>query len=80
MAAQSIFKQYDTNKNGYLDYAEVREFIQEIFSCSDLGHKTSIDDFLKNIFKIADENKDSCISQPELIELLMIIFERKRKN
>ena len=53
-AAKSIFHQFDTDRNGYLDSEEVLSFVKEIINLSANPDTISADGFLQNIFRLGD--------------------------
>ena len=77
MAAESIFRYFDTDRNGYLDPQEVRCFAKQVLSAGNAA-EVSVDDLFSKMFKLGDENGDNKLSLKELTYLMLRILEYKK--
>ena len=68
---KKVMKEFDTDKNGTLDYPEIEKFVQKVFYDFPLEkfNKKSKWGVLKNIMK-SDKNKDKSVDMKELRGLI----------
>ena len=59
------FNAYDTDKNGHLDRAEMRHFLEKMFTDLKI-HFPLTDEFIDDIFRAIDEDHNNEISVEEL--------------
>ena len=64
-AVEEIYKQYDTDKSGFLEGEEVVKVINDVFFC--LGQKKQVNhEDIKRVMQAIDTNQDGKISKDEL--------------
>lgn len=70
-----IWRKYDTDKNGYIDKGELRNFLHDLLT-RDSGEKVvsvqSLQEYQENILQIYDKNKDGRLEISELVGLLPV--------
>lgn len=64
-AVEEIYKQYDTDKSGFLEGNEIVSVVNDVFGC--LGQKKAVNnEDVKRIMQAIDTNNDGKISKDEL--------------
>lgn len=64
-AVEEIYKQYDTDKSGFLEGNEIVSVVNDVFFS--LGQKKQVtNDDVKRIMQVIDTNNDGKISKDEL--------------
>ena len=67
-----IFDEYDTNKDGELDFEEAKKFLIKMIHEDDDGEPD--DTFVKQIFDNLDENKDGKLDRSEIGKFMEAMF------
>lgn len=75
-AINTVFNNYDVDKSGSLDYAEVKNLITDAFG--KLGQPRQVtDEDVKKFGQAVDKNSDGKISREELFQIFKQIVEKK---
>lgn len=68
-----VFKLYDKNQDGYLEFTEISKFLKEL--CKSNGEKDQIHiNDIEDFMNIVDKDKDGRISKEELVEYFESLF------
>lgn len=67
-AVDAVFDQYDKDKNGTLDKAEVSALINDALKHMK-SNRSATNDEIEQLFNAVDSSKDGKVSKPELYEI-----------
>jgi Ca2+-binding EF-hand superfamily protein len=71
------FDKYDTNKNGVIEFSELKPLLVDV--AMEAGTGVPSDDDVRGVFNDADTDNNKVISREEFVELFKIIYVMKNK-
>jgi Ca2+-binding EF-hand superfamily protein len=74
---RECFHKYDTNKDGAIEYRELKLLLIDV--AKESGHDLPTDDDVQKVFHDADEDRDDVLSKDEFVELFKVIYIMKRR-
>jgi Ca2+-binding EF-hand superfamily protein len=71
------FHKYDTNKNGVIEFTELKVLLIDV--ARESGHELPTEDDVTRVFNDADKDRNNVISKDEFVELFKVIYIMKRR-